>query len=115
MLQVINDTLWLALLNLPIETQQMRIAQLGQEGFQQGRDTIWKGATHKRFHVLRGLGGVDKEPYVSSWMRNNLSKNSTLGYYVKKKPWGMREEKNKWRKIMAMTEIKQDSFPTWVT
>ena len=33
MLQVINDTLWLALLNLPIENQQMRIAQLGQEGF----------------------------------------------------------------------------------
>ena len=116
MFQVINnDTLCLTLLNLPIETQWMFVAQLGKEGFRHDGDLIWKVATHKRrVHVLRDLVGVDKEPYENSWMRNNLAKNSTLEYYVKKKPRGRREEKHKLRKIVAMREIKQDSFPTWV-
>lgn len=77
------------------ETWQMCVAYLGKEGFQHEKDVMWSitgSISGKSACVEEASGKVEKGAYVSAWMRNNLSKHSTMGWYVNKSH--LREEKN---------------------
>lgn len=78
------------------ETWQMCVAYLGKEGFQHEKDVMWSitgSISGKSACVEEASGKVEKGAYVSAWMRNNLFKHSTMGWYVNKSH--LREERRK--------------------